>query len=144
MNVQENSHSLLMHLGMIYGGFYIITGILGIILLILGPPEIFIDPIEQIILVLVGIIFLRSYVILKSQNNTGIAFLFVGTIIGIVLGSISFLKFLFMGLIGGLIEESIYSNFLSRITFYFANPSLILGIMAFIPHKLIKKTKVIN
>ncbi|MHA2164848.1 MAG: hypothetical protein ACXAAT_03195, partial [Candidatus Hodarchaeales archaeon] len=85
MNQKENKGSVLKQLAMLYGVVFIFTGILGIIFLFLFQEiPIAIDLIEQMILILIGIIFLRGYSELKRENKSGEAFLFVGTIIGII------------------------------------------------------------
>lgn len=139
MNTKENNLKNLKYLAMLYGSIYILVGFTSIILLFTVKNfMIFIDPIEQLILILVGIIFLRGYFILRTDLDSGKAFLFVGTIIGILLGCLALLKLTFVGIINGFLYDNILSDFSERIFLYLFNPTLILGILAFIPHKLIK------
>ena len=143
MNRKEKNKSVLKRLAMLYGVVFIFTGILGIILLfLLQEIPIAIDLIEQIILILIGIIFIRGYSELESESTSGEAFLFVGTIIGIILGALALLELLLVGLIGGLLNESSLSSFLSRLLSYLFNPALILGFLTFIPHKMIKHREI--
>jgi len=143
MNIEENNFSILKWFALLYGSIFILTGILGIIFLfMIQNIPIVIDPIEQIILILIGIIFLRGYSDLRAEKVSGEAFLFVGTIIGIVVGTLAFLEFLFLGLILGLLDESTLTNFVSRFFSYLFNPTLILGFLTFIPHKMMKKREI--
>jgi hypothetical protein len=143
MNQKENKGSVLKQLAMLYGVVFIFTGILGIIFLFLFQEiPIAIDLIEQMILILIGIIFLRGYSELKRENKSGEAFLFVGTIIGIILGALALLELLFIGLIGGLLNENSLSSFFSRLISYLFNPALLLGFLTFIPHKMIKHREI--
>ncbi|MHA2167259.1 MAG: hypothetical protein ACXAAT_15495, partial [Candidatus Hodarchaeales archaeon] len=73
---------------------------------------------------------------------SGEAFLFVGTIIGIILGALALLELLFIGLIGGLLNENSLSSFFSRLISYLFNPALLLGFLTFIPHKMIKHREI--
>lgn len=140
MNNNENNFTFLKLFTILYGSVFILIGILGIIFLIMMKNlPIVIDPIEQLILILTGVIFLRGYSDLQAEKISGEAFLFVGTIMGIVLGTLAFLEFLFVGLIGGLLNESSLSNFISRFFSYLFNPALILGFLTFIPHKMMKQ-----
>lgn len=139
MNSNENNVTKLKYLAILYGSVYFLTGILGIIyFMIENNIQIFIDPIEQLILVLTGVIFLRGYTTLKYDEKAGKAFVFVGTILGIILGIIAFSKLIVIGVFGGILNESILSNFIERTLFYLFNPTLILGFLVFLPHKMIK------
>ena len=141
----ENDHKNLKNLALIFGIVYIIVSIVGIICLFTNAVNlILIDPIEQVIQILIGVIFLRGYINFNKKNYSGEAFLFVGTIIGIVLGILSFLDLLFGGLFGGLITESSLNNFIKRIVSYSLKPALILGFLTFIPHKIIKQREMIQ
>ncbi len=143
MKLKEKNNSVLKLFAMLYGVVFIFTGILGIIFLfLLQEIPIAINLIEQFLLILIGIIFLRGYSELESENKSGEAFLFVGTIIGIILGTLALLELLFVGLIGGLLNESSLSNFLSRLLSYLLNPALSLGFLTFIPHKMIKHREI--
>ena len=141
MNNNDNNYRKVKYLAIIYGSIYIITGLLGIVFLFslnsLDLP-ILLDPIEELVLILIGIIFIRGFYKLHRQNQSGKAFIFVATIIGMILGTLSFLNLLFVGLFNGLINETTLSNFTSRILSYLFDPALILGFLTFIPHKLIK------
>lgn len=143
MKLKEKNNSVLKRLAMLYGVVFILTGILGIIFqILLQEIPIAIDIIEQFILILIGTIFLRGYSELGSENKSGEAYIFVGTIIGIILGTLALLKFLFVGLIGGLLNENSLSSFLSRLLTYLLNPALLLGFIIFIPHKMIKHREI--
>ena len=143
MNNKENNFTTLKLVGILYGSAFILVGIMGIVFLILIKNfPIIIDPIEQLILILTGLIFLRGYTELQAKKISGEAFLFVGTIMGIVLGILASLEFLFVGLIGGLINESSLTTFISRIFYYSLNPALILGFLTFIPHIIMKQREV--
>jgi len=140
MNSQNNNIKTLKLVAILYGGVFILAGILGIVfLIIINDFPIIIDPIEQLILILTGLIFFRGFAELQAHKISGEAFIFVGTIMGIVLGILAFLEFLFMGLIGGLIDENSLTNFVSRIFSYSFNPALILGLLTFIPHIVMKQ-----
>lgn len=143
MNSKKENYSNLKLIAMLYGCAFILAGISGIVfLLIIKNFIIIIDPIEQLILILTGLIFLRGFMELQAKKISGEAFIFVGTIMGIVLGILAFLEFLFMGLIGGLIDESSLANLVSRIFSYFFNPALILGFLTFIPHIIMKQREI--
>ena len=142
MSIENSDKSMIKSLAISFATIYILAGILGIIFLFtLDDLPILIDPIQQMILILNGIIFLRGYINLYHNNKSGEAFLFVGTIIGIIIGSIAFLNFLFGGVLGGFINERSLVNFIDHIYFYLFNPSLILGFLTFIPHKIIKQNE---
>jgi hypothetical protein len=137
MKERVENDIILKWLAILYGVVFILTGILGIIILFsIQDIPIIIDPIKQMILILIGIIFIRGYYDLGTKKSSGEAFVFVGTIIGIILGTLALLEFVFVGLIGGLLMENI--NFPARIFSYLFNPTLILGFLTLIPHKLIK------
>jgi hypothetical protein len=143
MKLKQNNQLYLKQLSMLYGIVFIFSGILGIIFLfLLQEIPITINLIEQFILILIGIIFLRGYSEFNSENNTGEAFVFVGTLIGIILGTLALLELLFIGLIGGLLNESSLSSFLSKLLSYLLNPALSLGFLTFIPHKMIKHREI--
>ena len=143
MNSKENNFTILKLFGILYGSAFILSGIMGIVFLILIKNfPIIIDPIEQLILILTGLIFLRGFTELQAKKVSGEAFLFVGTIMGIVLGILASLEFLFVGLIGGLINESSLNTFISRIFYYSFNPALILGFLTFIPHIIMKQREI--
>ena len=142
--IGENNSALVKLVAILYGSIFIVIGFLGIILLsATSKLPIAIDPIEQLLLILIGIIFLRGYSDLHAKKISGEAFIFVGTIMGIVAGALAFLKFFFVGLVGGLINENILSDFTSRFFFYLYNPSLILGFLTFIPHKIMKQREML-
>jgi len=141
LNKNDNNYLKIKYLAIIYGSIYSITGLLGLVFLFSFNSShlpIFLDPIEEMVLILIGIIFIRGFYKLHHRNHSGKAFIFVATIIGIILGTLSFLNLLFIGLFNGLINENTLSNFTSRILSYLFNPALILGFLTFIPHKLIK------
>ena len=140
MKNQTDNTKRLKFLALSYGLIFIFVGILGIIfLLFLDVTNIIIDPIEQLIIILIGIIFLRGYNDLNKQKGSGKAFMFVGTIIGIVLGILASLEFFFVGLIEGLLNKTSLDEFTSHFLSYLLNPALILGFLTFIPHKLMKQ-----
>lgn len=143
MNNKENNFTTLKLFAILYGSVFILAGIMGIVFLILIKNfPIIIDPIEQLILILTGLIFLRGFIELQAKKVSGEAFLFVGTIMGIVLGILASLEFLFVGLIGGLINESSLTTLISRIFYYSLNPALILGFLTFIPHIIMKQREI--
>ncbi|WP_455142163.1 hypothetical protein [Candidatus Hodarchaeum mangrovi] len=137
----ENNNRIIKYLAILYGSIYTIVGLLGIFFLFTFNSSkfpIFIDPIEQLVLILIGIIFIRGFFKLHHQNSSGKAFIFVATIIGIILGALSFFNFLFVGVINGLINDNTSPNFYSRILSYLFDPALLLGFLTFIPQRLIK------
>jgi len=128
---KEKDFTILKTVAILYGSVFILAGILGIVFLIMIENfPIIIDPIEQLILILTGVIFLRGFTDLQAEKISGKAFVFVGTIMGFVLGILASLEFLFVGLIGGLINESSLPSFISRFFSYFFNPALILGFLS--------------
>jgi membrane protease YdiL (CAAX protease family) len=139
MNLEDSDLLVLTRLALLYGIMFILIGILGIIsLFLIQEMPIAIDLIEQMVLILIGIIFLRGYGELKGEKQSGEAFMFVGTIVGIILGTIGLLEFLLIGLVGGLLNEYSPQGFLDRLFSYLLNPALILGFLTLIPHKMIK------
>lgn len=143
MNSKKENLTTLKLVAILYGCAFILSGVLGIFfLIIINNFPIIIDPIEQLILILTGLIFLRGFTELQANKISGEAFIFVGTIMGIVLGILASLEFLFMGLIGGLINESSLANFITRIFSYSLNPTLILGFLTFIPHIVMKQREI--
>ncbi|MCK4848757.1 MAG: hypothetical protein KAT16_07040 [Candidatus Heimdallarchaeota archaeon] len=142
MNNKERNLAILKMVAILYSIFFILSGILGIIFLIMIENfPIIIDPIEQLILILTGVIFLRGFTNLQAEKVTGKAFIFVGTIMGFVIGILASLEFLFIGLIGGLINEG-STDYISRLFSYFFNPALILGLLTIIPHVIMKQREI--
>ena len=137
---QTNNTSNLKFLALLFGIIFISIGLVSIFVLVfLGFNIIIIDPIEQLIVILIGIIFLRGFIDLQNHKSSGEAYIFVGTIIGIVLGTLASLEFLFVGLIEGLLNEDTLPTFTSHFISYLFNPALILGFLSFLPHKMIKQ-----
>ena len=143
MKNKKNNNTHLKFVALLFGFMYIVLGIMGIIISIFVPfITLFIDQIAQLILILIGVIFLRGYLELRTDKSSGEAFVFVGTIIGMVLGTLAFLEFFFVGIIQGLLIETTISSFTAHILNHSFNPALILGFLTFIPHKMIKHREI--
>lgn len=125
-------------LTLLIGLMYLITGLSLIMFLILGTKIFIIDPVECLILILISIIFMRGfYFFSKNNKSTGEAYVFVGFIIGFLLGIMALLNLLVNAIFGGLLQETSVNSLINRI-FYYTTPTLILGIICFFSHKLMK------
>jgi hypothetical protein len=144
MSTETTKNLHLESLAMLFGAAYLLTGILGLIVLFFANDTLLalkLDPIEELILILNGIIFLRGYKNLHTEKESGEAFMFVATIIGILLGILALLNFLVVGILEKLLLDPVNGNIPSSLVAYLLNPTLVLGILIFIPHKRLKNQK---
>lgn len=121
------------------GLLYVISSLTSILFFLLDISYFVIDPIESLILILIGIIFIKGYYYFeKSNNSVGKAYVFVGFITGSLLGSIALLNLLVNGVMVGLIEQESINDLIKKIL-YFTTPTLIMGIISFYFHTKIAK-----
>ncbi|MFX0050608.1 MAG: hypothetical protein ACFFAJ_07580 [Candidatus Hodarchaeota archaeon] len=139
----EEKIKRLTYLAGIYSIFYSIIGLLGLLslfsdLFLIGP---FIkDPIEPLLLVLIGIVYLRGFLKLIKKNKTGTAFIYVAAIMGIILGILSSLNLMVNGFLGSLSEEISFTLVYDRIGKNFSL-IIIVGILSLIPFKSVQSNE---
>ena len=124
----------------IYGALYIVIGVAGLLTLVFDPflcDNLIKDPIESVVLILIAIVYFRGFLKLMNQDSSGLAFIFVAAIMGLLLGGISFLNFTINGLLKSTSEIWLFSVILNRIDEFFSL-SIVLGSLSFIPFKDIK------
>ena len=108
--------STLAFIGIVLGLLYTSTFVIYLWFFI-GQIELFlVDPVESLILVLIGVIYLRgSANLLRDRYDRGRAFLFVGTIIAFLVAMLDLLNLLINGLVGAKMIILLFSGYNPRV-----------------------------
>lgn len=130
----------LTYLSGIYATLFFAIGIIGLFSLLFNV-FLFItfvkDPLEPLLLILAAIVYFRGFLKLKSKDGTGMAFVFVAAIMGLILGGLSFLNLIVNSGLGTFLEDFSLLNAYNQI---FENFSfiIVIGILSLIPYKYIQ------
>ena len=124
----------------VYATLFFVIGIIGLFSLFFNLFLFIIivkDPIEPLLLILAAIVYFRGFFKLKSKDGTGMAFVFVAAIIGLILGGLAFLNLIVNIGLGTFLEEFSLFNAYNRVIENFSL-TIVIGILSLIPYKFIQ------
>lgn len=140
MKDDNNRIKGLTYLAGIYGTLFFSIGLIGLFSLLFNFFFFILivkDPIESLLLILTAIIFFRGFLKLKNKDGTGMAFVFVGAIMGVILGGLAFLSLFVNTGFGTFLEEfslfDAYNQIIENFSFM-----IVIGILSLIPFKFIQ------